>query len=42
METIARLGNDRVDASIGSALDLFGGTLPYADVRAWQAARDAR
>jgi phosphoribosylformimino-5-aminoimidazole carboxamide ribotide isomerase len=41
METIARLGNDRIDASIGSALDLFGGTLPYADVRAWQAARDA-
>jgi phosphoribosylformimino-5-aminoimidazole carboxamide ribotide isomerase len=42
METIARLGNDRIDASIGSALDLFGGALPYADVRAWQAARDAR
>ena len=42
METIARLGNDRIDASIGSALDLFGGALPYADVRAWQAARAAR
>lgn len=32
---IKRLGNDKVDATIGSALDLFGGTLPYADVIAW-------
>ncbi len=42
METIARLGNERIDASIGSALDLFGGALAYDDVRAWQAARDTR
>lgn len=39
LETIARLGRGRIDASIGSALDLFGGSLPYADVRAWHGAR---
>ena len=29
------LGKGRVDLTIGSALDLFGGSLPYADVVAW-------
>ena len=29
------LGGGKVDATIGSALDCFGGRLPYADVLAW-------
>ncbi len=32
---VARAGAGRVDATVGSALDLFGGPLPYADVVAW-------
>jgi phosphoribosylformimino-5-aminoimidazole carboxamide ribotide isomerase len=36
IETIKTLGNERVDATIGSALDFFGGTLPYKAVVAWQ------
>lgn len=35
MERIKELGRGRVDATIGSALDMFGGPLPYADVIAW-------
>ena len=35
MEHIKLLGQGRVDATIGSALDLFGGELRYADVCAW-------
>lgn len=35
MEQIRKLGKDRVDATIGSALDCFGGTLKYDDVVAW-------
>jgi hypothetical protein len=31
------LSGGRVDVSIGSALDIFGGSLPYADVVAWSA-----
>jgi len=29
------LGKDRVDLTIGSALDIFGGNVPYRDVVAW-------
>lgn len=29
---LAILGNNRIDFTIGSALDLFGGKLPYADI----------
>lgn len=29
------LGCGRVNATIGSALDIFGGSLPYADVVRW-------
>jgi predicted GNAT family acetyltransferase len=36
-----RLGRGRVDVSIGSALDLFGGTLPYAAVLEWHRAQQA-
>jgi phosphoribosylformimino-5-aminoimidazole carboxamide ribotide isomerase len=35
LDRIADLGAERVDATIGSALDLFGGTLSYDDVLAW-------
>ena len=31
----AYLGKGRVDAAVGSALDIFGGELPYDDVAAW-------
>merc|ERR1711957_1049604 len=35
MERIKVLGKGRVDATIGSALDLFGGPLAYSEVLAW-------
>jgi len=41
LELIRTVGNGRVDATIGSALDIFGGDLRYQDVLAWQAALQA-
>lgn len=38
LDLIRTVGQGRVDATIGSALDIFGGDLPYQDVLAWQAA----
>lgn len=35
LDTVDRLSRGRVDLTIGSALDLFGGDLPYADAVAW-------
>lgn len=35
MERIRGLGAGRIDATIGSALDIFGGPLPYASVLEW-------
>ena len=35
LERVRITGKDRIDATIGSALDLFGGTLAYRDVVAW-------
>ena len=35
LEEIKKQGNNRVDATIGSALDIFGGSLKYGDVVAW-------
>lgn len=32
LHTLARLGKGRVDVTIGSALDLFGGNLPFTQV----------
>ena len=32
-------GGGRVDITVGSALDIFGGRLPYADVLAWHRAQ---
>jgi phosphoribosylformimino-5-aminoimidazole carboxamide ribotide isomerase len=39
MARIDKLGSGRIDATIGSALDIFGGTLAYADVLAWHKAQ---
>lgn len=41
LELIRTVGQGRVDATIGSALDIFGGDLPYADVLAWHQAQNA-
>ncbi len=35
LDRVKRLGNNRVDLTIGSALDIFGGDIPYADVVDW-------
>jgi phosphoribosylformimino-5-aminoimidazole carboxamide ribotide isomerase len=35
LDAVLSLGKGRVDATIGSALDIFGGALPYKDVVAW-------
>lgn len=35
LERVRRAGRGRVDITVGSALDIFGGELPYADVVAW-------
>jgi phosphoribosylformimino-5-aminoimidazole carboxamide ribotide isomerase len=40
LETVADLGNGRIDATIGSALDIFGGNLAYRDVVAWSRKRN--
>ncbi|MBM3223121.1 MAG: phosphoribosylformimino-5-aminoimidazole carboxamide ribotide isomerase [Candidatus Tectomicrobia bacterium] len=36
LERVKRLGQGRVDLTIGSALDIFGGNVPYQAVIAWQ------
>lgn len=35
MELIKGLGQGMVDATVGSALDIFGGALPYSEVVEW-------
>ncbi len=35
LETVERLSDGRVDLTIGSALDLFGGEVPYRDCVEW-------
>ena len=35
LETVRRLGRGRVDVTVGSALDLFGGRLAYRKVLAF-------
>lgn len=37
VERVRRLGNGRVDVSVGSALDIFGGNMPYSDLVHWSA-----
>lgn len=36
LERVRQLGGGRVDLSIGSALDIFGGAVAYRDVVSWQ------
>jgi phosphoribosylformimino-5-aminoimidazole carboxamide ribotide isomerase len=40
LELVERLGNGRVDCTVGSALDIFGGSLKYDDVVQWHNARN--
>ncbi|GLE02209.1 hypothetical protein PINS_up011047 [Pythium insidiosum] len=40
LEFVERIGNGKVDLSIGSALDIFGGDIRYQDVVAWHKARN--
>ncbi len=40
LDRVDALGNGRVDLTIGSALDIFGGDVSYRDVVAWQRGRD--
>ena len=35
LETVKRLGQNRVDLTIGSALDIFGGSISYREVVNW-------
>jgi phosphoribosylformimino-5-aminoimidazole carboxamide ribotide isomerase len=39
LERVNQLGHGRVDLTIGSALDIFGGNIPYREVVAWQRAQ---
>ena len=40
LDRIREVGLGRVEATVGSALDIFGGSLPYRDVVAWHRAGD--
>jgi phosphoribosylformimino-5-aminoimidazole carboxamide ribotide isomerase len=42
LELVRRAGNGRVDVTVGSALDVFGGKLPYDEVVAWHRAQQQR
>jgi hypothetical protein len=35
LERVREVGHGRVDLTVGSALDVFGGKLPYAEVVSW-------
>lgn len=35
LEQVRMAGSGRVDITVGSALDIFGGTLPFSDVMDW-------
>ena len=35
LDLVKQLGQDRVDVTIGSALDIFGGDIPYQSVVKW-------
>lgn len=37
---IERVGDGRIDGTVGSALDIFGGRLPYGDVVLWHKERN--
>jgi phosphoribosylformimino-5-aminoimidazole carboxamide ribotide isomerase len=40
LDTIDKLGGGRIDATVGSALDIFGGDLPFDDVVKWHKSRN--
>lgn len=40
LDRVDALGRGRVDLTIGSALDLFGGPIPFAEVVRWQRERE--
>jgi phosphoribosylformimino-5-aminoimidazole carboxamide ribotide isomerase len=42
LEVVNQLGQGRVDLTIGSALDIFGGQIPYTDVLQWSRTNNAR
>ena len=42
MDRVEALGQGKVDLTIGSALDIFGGDLAYADVVAWHNTHSSR
>ncbi len=42
LDAVAAAGAGRVDVTVGSALDIFGGALRYADVVAWHHAQQAK
>ncbi|MBD3390438.1 MAG: phosphoribosylformimino-5-aminoimidazole carboxamide ribotide isomerase, partial [Chitinivibrionales bacterium] len=41
LEIVKKYGGDRVDATVGSALDIYGGSLKYRDVVVWHARQNA-
>ena len=40
LDLVKSLGKGRVGLTIGSALDIFGGDVPYEEVVAWQRRED--
>lgn len=42
MDLADEVGRGLIDVTVGSALDIFGGSLPYADAVAWQRKQEAR
>jgi phosphoribosylformimino-5-aminoimidazole carboxamide ribotide isomerase len=40
LDLVEKLGGGRVDVTVGSALDIFGGSLPYSDVVDWHRTRN--
>lgn len=41
LERIKTAGMERVDVTVGSALDIFGGTMAYKEVVAWHTQQNA-
>ena len=39
LELVKNLGKGKIDLTIGSALDIFGGDIPFVDVVAWHHAQ---
>ncbi|PNH05765.1 imidazole-4-carboxamide isomerase, partial [Tetrabaena socialis] len=42
LERVRVAGRGRVDITVGSALDIFGGQLPYDEVVAWHKQQQAQ